>query len=108
MDLEHIYKHIYNASVSCLPDDCYPIAYINICVGKHFPYTDEQIDEAFRKFRWDSAISSADLNIIRSESMDDFSLEVTSLNEFLDDSGEGKTYFPKKDVATMTIKKSEK
>lgn len=103
MDINSIYKHIYNVVVSTLPEGSYPLAYINICVGKNFPFSDREIDDEFKKCKWDSDISTADLIIIRSASASDNELEVTSMNEFVDDSGEGKTYFPKKEGAVLRI-----
>ena len=103
MDIQSIYKHIHDVVVSALPDDSYPLAYINICVGKNFPFSNDEINDGFKKLKWDSDISTADLNIIRSTEMEDNALEVTSMNEFVDDSGAGKTYFPKKECAVLRV-----
>ena len=103
MDTYSIFRHIHDVAVSALPAGAYPLAYINICVGKRFPFSDEEIDDAFKKLKWNSAISTADLNIIRSSSAGDDTLEVTSMNEFVDDSGEGKTYFPQKENAVLRV-----
>lgn len=103
MDLKSIYDHIHKAALSCIPSNSYPLAYINICVGKNFPFSDEEIQETFKKMKWDSDISTADLNIIRSSSHSDSVVEVTSVNEFIDDSGEGKTYFPDETISKLEI-----
>jgi len=86
MDLKNICQHIYFAVVSAIGECKSPIAYINVRLGKRFPYSDDELNEAFKKAKWDTVISSADLNIYRDDTIDCL-LQIEEISDFYDEDG---------------------
>ena len=89
MDIQEICKKIFELALVYAEKVKAPVAYINVETGADFGYNDNALWEAFNKLRWDTALSSAELMIVRKPSSGDFgnSLRVVSITTFEDDSG---------------------
>lgn len=86
MDLKNICQSIFFAVVSNIGENASPIAYINIRIGKKFPYSDSELISAFKEAKWDTAISTADLNIIHDETVD-YQMKIEEISDFYDEDG---------------------
>lgn len=86
MDLKNIYKHIFFTVISSIGEVKSPIAYINIKLGNKCTFSQEEIVNTFNELKWDSPISSADLNIENDDSLNCI-LKVEEISDFFDEDG---------------------
>lgn len=86
MDLKNMCKHIYYAVVTSAGNFTSPIAYVNVRVGRKFPFSDEEFLSAFKKATWDTVISTADLNIIRDANYEGLA-RIEEISDFFDEDG---------------------
>jgi hypothetical protein len=91
MNVTAICKKIFEVALPVSKETSAPIAYITVSVGASVPCSDKELWETFNKIRWDTELSSAELNIIRMQTtgdpLTDRRLSVDSLSEFEDDTG---------------------
>lgn len=89
MDIQAVCKQIFELALGYAERTKAPVAYVNVEAGHDFEYDDNSLWETFNKIRWDTALSSAELFIVRKRSKGsvDKSLRVVSITTFEDDSG---------------------
>ena len=95
MEIKCLCKKIFDAVSTATEQLDSPIAYINIRVGKDFPYSDEDLFSCFSKTCWDTRLSSADLNITHDEAMTDGLVKIEDITDFIDDEGKSNVYHVK-------------
>ncbi len=86
MELKEICKRICDFSSSESKKIDSPMAYVRVRVGKDFLFGDEEFQQAFHDAKWDTEISSADIDIIRDDSFLGF-LKIEELTGFFDEDG---------------------
>lgn len=65
MQLDEVVQRIFRMMLPFTTSDMPPIAYISLEAGNEFPYTNEQLTEAYNNIKWDSVLSSSELFILR-------------------------------------------
>ena len=71
MDLETACKKIFDIISEKTKQTDAPVAYVNVRFGKDWRFSDYETTECFNKIKWDSALSTADLNIIHDDECTD-------------------------------------
>ncbi len=92
MDLNHICRIIFDVVCEVTKNFEAPVAYINVTAGKKFGYSDEEFVKCFGTIKWDSPLSSADIVIKHDDAESDFILRIDGISEFMDESGNSKSY----------------
>lgn len=89
MTAEEICKKIFDIALPYAQKMSAPVSYINVEAGCNVPVSDEELWDAFNKIKWDTALSSAELMIIRKPYSRGTgnNLRVTSIIPFEDDEG---------------------
>ncbi|MBO4758860.1 MAG: hypothetical protein J5505_02265 [Spirochaetaceae bacterium] len=87
MKAEDISGKIYKLMLPFTTEDLPPVAYVSIEVGNDFQISDEEIRSSFDKVKWDTALSSAELLILRKpkSSFSDSSVILGGFSFFNDD-----------------------
>ena len=65
MNAEEISERIYKQMLPFTTEELPPVAYVSIEVGNEFQISDDEIRSSFDKRKWDTALSSAELLILR-------------------------------------------
>lgn len=86
-DAEDICKRIFKAVyiARMMRESLEPVAYIHIRAGKTVFAGADEICEGFAKLKWDSPLSTADLEISFDGALPDNALEIDSVENFFDD-----------------------
>lgn len=89
MTAEEICKKIFDIVLPYAEKMSAPVSYINIEAGCNVLLSDDELWEAFNKFKWDTVLSSAELMIIRKpwSKATERNLRVISITPFEDDEG---------------------
>lgn len=101
MNAEAISEKIYKLMLPFSTEDLPPVAYVSIEVGNDFEISDDEIRASFNKIKWDTALSSAELLILRkpksifsdsSVILGGFSFFNDDIDGCIDESGEMPTF----------------
>jgi len=101
MNAEEISGKIFHLMLPFTTEDLPPIAYVSIEIGNDFEISNDEIRNSFDKIKWDTALSSAELLILRKpkSSFSDSSVILGGFSFFnddvdgcIDDSGEMPTF----------------
>lgn len=86
MNLDSICNDIFKETLEIASRTETPIAYVCVKVGKDFCFNDADLLEAFRKIKWDSPVSSADLVLEHDENLTSI-YKIFEIRCFIDDMG---------------------
>ena len=100
MDLKNICERIREISEKAAGGASAPVAYINVRVGRKFAFSEAEFSEAFRRAKWDTAISSADIVISRDDSLDCL-VRIDERTDFFDEDGNCDTFVVPESEATI-------
>lgn len=105
VDLSLICRKIYNAAylVAGKKLGGSPVAYIHVKAGLKLPFSVTDLSKVFDKLKWDTPLSTADLNVVCDEGVADNELNITGVEEFFDDSGKADVYPVSEDDAVITF-----
>ena len=101
MNAEAISEKIYKLMLPFSTEDLPPVAYVSVEVGNDFDISDDEIRDSFNKKKWDTALSSAELLILRkpksifsdaSVILGGFSFFNDDIDGCIDESGEMPTF----------------
>lgn len=86
MNLDDICKEIFNETLDIASRTETPVAYVCVKVGKDFCFNDADLLEAFKKIKWDSPVSTADLVLEHDEKLSRV-YKIHEIRCFIDDMG---------------------
>ncbi len=94
VDLSLICRKIYNGAylVAGKNFDGSPVAYIHIKAGSKLPFSTADLIKVFDKLKWDTPLSTADLEVTSDDNVPDNELIITGVEKFIDDSGKAAVY----------------
>lgn len=86
-DLRLVCRKIYNAAyiVAGKVFSGAPVAYIHIVAGEDAFKNADEISRMFNRLKWDTPLSSADLDITLDSSLSSDILDIKEIEEFYDD-----------------------
>lgn len=91
MDLNSICKEIYNFTCRATCGAETPVAYVVVKVGPEFKFSDSDLISVFDKMKWNSPISTADLEVVHDDKLKEI-FKVSEIQGFVDDEGKEKIY----------------
>ncbi|MCR5172934.1 MAG: hypothetical protein K6B73_08720 [Treponema sp.] len=86
MDCQNLCKSLIEAALPVAKSIAAPIAYLEISVSSDLKDRIESITECFKKSKWDTELSSADLMVQEDAQLPDSTIKIVQLVEFEDDS----------------------
>ncbi len=92
MDLAELFKKVYDVVLNITTGSLAPVAYISVRLGNNFPYPDDMIYRYFKKLKWNTLLSAADLTLIHDSSEPETFVRIEEISEFMDDEGNCKVY----------------
>lgn len=90
MDLKAICSRICGEASRASEGMDSPVAYVRVRVGRTFPFSDDEFQKVFHDAKWDSPVSTADLDIIHEDELLHLAV-IDSLTGFLDEDGRSDT-----------------
>lgn len=95
MDVSLICKKIYKAVYIVVLTDgsLAPVAYIHLTAGKNAAEQKQALQQEFNRLKWNTPLSTADLEIKIDDSLMDDTVKIDGVEEFFDDeTGMAKKY----------------
>ena len=86
MDCQNLCKSLIEAALPVAKSIAAPIAYLEISVSADLKDNIDSLIECFKKSKWDTELSSADLIVHEDVGLPDSTIELVQLVEFEDDS----------------------
>ena len=86
MDCQNLCKSLIEAAVPVAKSIAAPIAYLEISVSADLKDNIDSLIECFKKSKWDTELSSADLMVHEDAGLPDSTIKLVHLVEFEDDS----------------------
>ena len=90
MNIQEVCRKIYEIALPVCQKSEAPIAYISVILSRDFPFAPNVLYEEFNRVKWNTPLSSSELDISQSQT-DAFS-RVVSVTEFEDENGEAKSH----------------
>jgi len=94
IDLKLVCRQIYNAAYVAA-GRAYsgaPMAYIHVKVPKNCSIDLAALSKAFDEVKWDSPLATADLEITEDPRVEEGTIRIESIEEFMDDNGMAEEY----------------